>query len=119
MTPRSSFLASRCIPLCTHVGWLESFLMCAPALKPALDQASTLPLKRWFASFGAFNMPSTVVPAVQELHASRADMATVVEGFFNGTFSAKGIERDRLVVRHIPSCSSSYLQLTHLTIHCY
>lgn len=64
-------------------------------------------------------MPSTIVPAVQELHASRADMATVVEGFFNGTFSAKGIERDRLVVRHIPSCSSSYLQLTHLTIHFY
>ena len=72
---------------------------------------------RWFASFGAFNILSTVVPAVQELHASHADMATVVEGFFNGTFSAKGIERDRLVVWHIPSSSSSYLPSRPLTVH--
>ncbi len=36
---------------------------------------------------------------MQELSAARTDMATVVEGFFNGTFGSKGIDRDGLVVR--------------------
>ena len=35
---------------------------------------------------------------MQELSAARTDMATVVEGFFNGTFASKGIDRDGLVV---------------------
>ena len=35
---------------------------------------------------------------VQELSLMRTDMAAVVEGFFDGTFSTKGIDRDGLVV---------------------
>lgn len=39
-----------------------------------------------------------MLPMMQELSAAQTDMATVVEGFFNGTFASKGIDRDGLVV---------------------
>lgn len=35
---------------------------------------------------------------MQELSVMRTDMSAVVEGFFDGAFSSKGIDRDGLVV---------------------
>ena len=59
---------------------------------------------------------------MQELSAARTDMATVVEGFFDGTFGSKGIDRDGLVVRlrsglHLNRACMMGLPVLQLRIH--
>ena len=46
-----------------------------------------------------YNLLYDLLSLLQELSVMRTDMAAVVEGFFDGTFSSKGIDRDGLVVR--------------------
>ncbi len=45
----------------------------------------------------------SVLLYVQELQQEKADFVVVVESFFNGTFEAKNVDRNRLLVRVLNS----------------
>ena len=53
-----------------------------------------------------------VLARAQELREGRADLPTVVEGFFTGVFESKGVDRSGFLVR----CALSFVSLL-ATLH--
>lgn len=64
----------------------------SPDLSPVLPFSTVedCPVKGWMITFLTY---------MQELKKANADMATVIEGFFNGAYAAKMVDRSLVVVR--------------------